>query len=408
MLKSKAIGTSVLLTLLSSFGMKAHTVSRPVTAEDLDTIREKVSALSRFHLGGYAEATYNYNFSSTRVSNADALYEDSRGHSALDIPRIVLMMGVNFGKGWGAEIDVQFENCKDVSIDQFWIEKLFSEQAGLRVGYLTLPVGAINPHDDPLEFFTVNRPEGEDDILPCDWHQAGLSFYGSKGDWGYEAILMPGLNTSMFSEDEWLALDEGGETFSYSRGNTFALAARAENSSVEGLCLGLSGYYGVSFNNRLSFEDGLQQKIRGNVSFLSLDFLYDNYSWVLRGWGSWGRYSKNVKSAWDEMGMNDRDKGFKSAFSASFEGGYDILNLCRKESDQKLYIFGRYDYWQPAEGSEALLGYDWTHRQRVAAGLNYFPIDKVVVKAEYSHSFLPGGKSTPMLSLGVAYSGQFF
>ena len=59
MLKSKAIGTSVLLTLLSSFGMKAHTVSRPVTAEDLDTIREKVSALSRFHLGGYAEATYN-------------------------------------------------------------------------------------------------------------------------------------------------------------------------------------------------------------------------------------------------------------------------------------------------------------------------------------------------------------
>ena len=174
MIKKKSIGVALALSAICSSSLEAHTVPKPVTPEDLDTIREKVSALSRVHLGGYGEAAYNYNFSTTRVSYADALYEDSRGHGSLDIPRIVLMLGVNLGKGWGVETDVQFENCKNVSIDQFWIEKLFRPEAGLRVGYLTLPVGAVNAHDDPLEFFTVNRPSDEDDILPCDWHQAGL------------------------------------------------------------------------------------------------------------------------------------------------------------------------------------------------------------------------------------------
>ncbi len=394
---------------LCASAINAHTVSRPVTPEDLDTIREKVSLLSRVHLGGYGEAVYNYNFSTTRVSNTDALYEDSKGHGSLDIPRIVLMLGVNLGKGWGVETDIQFENCKNVSIDQFWIEKLFCKEAGLRAGYLTLPVGTTNPHDDPLEFFAVNRPEGEDVILPCDWHQAGLSFFGEAGDWNYEAILIPGLNTSMFTADQWLALDEAGESFNFSKGNSLAIAGRVENTSVARLRLGLSGYYGSSFNNRLAFIDGPQQRIKGNVGFLSLDFLYDNYGWVLRGNGSWGRYSKTVKRMGELEGVEEHHSQAKSAFDASFEGGYDLFNLGRmKESGQKFYVFGRYDFYQPSEASDSFLGYDWSHQQRVGAGINYFPIDKVVVKAEYSHTFLPGGKGIPMLSLGVAYSGQFF
>lgn len=406
---TRIIALSAAITLFTAAAASAHTVDSPVTPEDLDTIREKVSALSRVHLGGYGEATYNYNFSTTRVSSGEALYEDSRGHGVLDIPRIVLMLGVDLGKGWGVETDVQFENCKSVSIDQFWIEKLFRPEAGLRAGYLTLPVGAINAHDDPLEFFTVNRPSDEDDLLPCDWHQAGLSFYGSAGAWDYEAILIPGINTSLFSEDEWLSLDASGESFDFSRGHDIAVAARVDNSSVEGLRLSLSGYYGVSYNNRLAFHNGLLQKIKGNDGFLSFDFLYDNYSWVLRGNGSWARYSKSVKSSGRLEGVNEHANGAKSAFAAWLEGGYDMFNLGSiRESGQKLYLFGRYDYWQPSEQSDSFLGYDWSRRQRVGAGLNYFPIDKVVVKAEYSHTFLPGGKGIPMLSLGVAYSGQFF
>ena len=421
MISLKRVGSALALAGVVSLlttGVEAHTVSRPVTSEDLDTIREKVSALSRVHLGGYGEAVFNYDFSGLRTSNSAALYDDSHGHAEFNIPRVVLMLGVNLGKGWGVETDVQFENCKQVSIDQFWIEKLFTPAAGLRAGYLTLPVGATNAHDDPLEFFGVNRPDGEDSILPCDWHQAGLSFYGEAGAWNYEGILIPGLNTSLFSEDEWLALDGAGEQFSFSRGHDLAFAGRVDNSSVEGLRLSLSGYYGVSFNNRLAFmpsgeeqtEAGESRRIKGNVGFLSLDFLYDNYGWILRGNGNWGRYSKSMKSIGMMEGVDGHRNQAKSVFSAAFEGGYDIFSLCRspRVNGQKFFVFGRYSYCQPGEGSDTFLGYEWGERQSLGFGVNYFPIEKVVVKAEYSHTFIAGGARIPMLSLGVAYSGQFF
>ncbi|MDE6297357.1 MAG: hypothetical protein K2L89_05870 [Muribaculaceae bacterium] len=419
MKKAIKIGVISGIIMASAFGMGAHTMSHPVTPEELDTIREKVSLLSRINFGGYGEAVYNYNFSSTAVSNGDALYEDSRGHGSLDIPRIVIMLGVNLGKGWGIETDVQFENCKSVSIDQFWIEKVFRKTASLRVGYLTLPVG-LNAHDDPLEFFAVNRPEGEDDILPCDWHQAGLSFFGEAGDWNYEAILIPGINTDIFSEERWVTLDEAGEKFTYRKGHCLGFAGRVENNSIPGLRVGVSGYWGITYNNRLAFINGIKERIKGNVGVLSLDFLYDDHNCVLRGNGTWGRYSKSCNIISGSAPGGDLSGGAatiekehigkgKSAFSASFEGGYDMFGFGKmKERGQKLYLFGRYDYYQQAEGSDSFLGYDWGHCQRVGFGLNYFPIENVVVKGEYSHSFIGGGGRIPMVSVGVAYSGEFF
>ncbi len=414
----------ILLSILlagAALPASAHTVRYPVTAEDLasemDTLSAEVADIKthlavrdRIHLGGYGEATYNYDFSSVRVGNSEALYQDAKSHGSLTLPRVVVMLGANLGKGWGIETDVQIENCKSVSLDQFWIEKLFTSAAGLRVGYLTLPVGATNAHDDPLEFFAVNRPEGEDGILPCDWHQAGVSFFGEAGSWNYEAILIPGLATTLFSEDDWMRLDGEGSNFEFSRGSDIAFAGRVYNYSVKGLRLGLSGYYGVSTNNRISFADGRRERIRGNVGFLSADFLYDDFGWVLRGYGSWGRYSKYCKENGVLPDVFSHHAGSKSAFTASFEGGYDILRLAKRGDDDKgkLYIFGRYDYWQPNEAKDNFLGYEWGERQRVTAGLNYFPIERVVIKAEYSHTFVAGGGRIPMVSLGVAYSAQFF
>ena len=48
-----AVGVTAALTA------GAHTLPHPVTPEELDTIREKVSLLSRVHLGGYGEVVYN-------------------------------------------------------------------------------------------------------------------------------------------------------------------------------------------------------------------------------------------------------------------------------------------------------------------------------------------------------------
>ena len=52
--------------------------------------------------------------------------------------------------------------------------------------------------------------------------------------------------------------------------------------------------------------------------------------------------------------------------------------------------------------------YEWTKKQRMAVGLNYYPMKDIVVKAEYSKRFLKSQyNNEPSFSLGIAYAGFF-
>lgn len=52
--------------------------------------------------------------------------------------------------------------------------------------------------------------------------------------------------------------------------------------------------------------------------------------------------------------------------------------------------------------------YDWCGRQRVAVGINYYPIRDIVIKGEYSIGLLRSKyNNEPGISLGIAYSGFF-
>ena len=47
-------------------------------------------------------------------------------------------------------------------------------------------------------------------------------------------------------------------------------------------------------------------------------------------------------------------------------------------------------------------------RQRVAAGINYYPLPQIVVKGEYAVGILDSRYyNEPSVSLGIAYSGWF-
>ena len=51
---------------------------------------------------------------------------------------------------------------------------------------------------------------------------------------------------------------------------------------------------------------------------------------------------------------------------------------------------------------------EFTEKLRVAAGINWFPIPEIAVKAEYSHRFLATQYNPePSISIGIAYAGFF-
>ncbi|MBF0960731.1 MAG: hypothetical protein HXK20_01305, partial [Alloprevotella tannerae] len=179
---------------------------------------------NRFSVGGYGEAAYTREFFSDNVyrySNAGK-YKNDPSHGRFDIPHAVVYLNYDFGKGWTMGSEIEFEHTGtgvsfekeyeesgeweqevekggEVELEQFWIQKRFGRWLNLRMGHIVVPFGLTNAYHEPLHYFTVYRPEGEATILPCTWHQTGVSLWGMLGSWRYELQLLPGLDAMSFS-----------------------------------------------------------------------------------------------------------------------------------------------------------------------------------------------------------------
>ncbi len=394
----------------------------------------------RFTIGGYGEAVYSRNFYSDnylRYSSPDS-YKGKK-HGRFDLPHVVIMMGYDFGKGWtmgteiefehggtesaieieedeGGEYESEIERGGEVALEQFWLQKSFCPQLNVRIGHIIVPVGATNAYHLPTEFFGVYRPEGENTIIPCTWHETGLSLWGQAGDWRYEAIVVPGLDSDRFGRDGWIH-DAAGSPYEFKIGNSIAGAFRVDNFSIPGLRLSLSGYIGNSFNNSLmpataSRYDG----VKGTVSIGAFDFHYNDHNWVVRGNFDYGHLSDSYEiTVYNKRQQSSSPSPAQDvasdAIAAGIEAGYDIFSQISRlrQEGQKLYVFARYDYYDSMYKTETgVMKYEWCGRNRIAAGLNYYPIKEIVVKGEYSIGLL---KSTynnePSFSVGIAYSGLF-
>ena len=168
------------------------------------------------------------------------------------------------------------------------------------MGHIVVPVGATNNKHLPTEFFTAYRPEGENTIIPCTWHETGISLWGRAGDWRYEVQLLPGLNSVFFSNSEWV---HGGSAspYEFKPANHLAGAFRVDNYSVKGLRMSLSGYIGNSFNNDIVTEERSRYAgVKGTVMIGAFDFEYQGHGLVVRGNYDYG-YLKDAQliGAWN-------------------------------------------------------------------------------------------------------------
>lgn len=193
---SKSITT--LLTLIAACSIS--TVQAQVNAAD--SVMNHVKG-NRLSIGGYGEVAYSRNFYSDNQFRyrRPKLYAKDPSNGRFDIPHAVIYLGYDFGKGWslgteiefehtgtgsaveieadeGGEFESEIEKGGEVELEQFWIQKSFAKWANVKLGHFVVPVGLNNAHHEPLNFFTVYRPEGENTILPSTWHDTGIAFWG--------------------------------------------------------------------------------------------------------------------------------------------------------------------------------------------------------------------------------------
>ncbi len=426
-----------LYVLLAMLGMATATLAQESAA---DSVLQHSNG-RRLSVGGYGEINFSRNFYSDHVSrySQPEEHKDDPSHGRFDIPHAVIYLGYDFGQGWtfgteiefehggnglayekedeeGGEWEQEVEKGGEVELEQFWLQKSFAKALNLRVGHIVVPVGLNNAHHEPLNYFTVYRPEGENTIMPSTWHQTGVSLWGRSGDFRYEAQFVAGLNADNFTNVNWIK-NGPKSPLEFDVANKYGVALRLDNYTLPGLRIGLSGYYGHSIGNSYpNNAAGVDAEYKGQVVIGALDFTYKGHNWIVRGQADYGYLGDAAQLKYVYNRLNSKSpykhSAFvsKNAYAVGIEAGYDVFSQIKslRDRQKQLYVFGRYEAYNPYASQTKGTAYNYTDVKRMAFGMNYHPIKQIAVKAEYSTRLLKTiYNDEPSVNVSVAYEGFF-
>ena len=340
-------------------------------------------------LGGYGELHYNE--------------PDGSRKGQLDFHRFVIYLGHEFNEQISFRAEVELEHTMieageseggEIAIEQAYVEYRITPFVGVRGGILLVPVGIINLVHEPPTFHGVERPSVERVIIPTTWREAGVGVFGTiTDDIRYQVSVMAGLKAEGFSASSGL---RGGRQSAFeSDPSDPSVSGRIDYAPALGLSLGASFFYGNS-------TGGVDTLGSGTVALWSADARYSVGQLELRALGALGTIEDAPRiNAEFGNSVADRIYGFY------LEAAYDVLPHVAEDTEQQLFVFGRYERYDTQSsvtGFEALHQYD---RTDIVTGITYRPVPNVAVKADYSlYRNAKDAAPTPntsQLNLGIGY-----
>lgn len=400
----------------------------------------------KFRFGGYGEVLaqfkdYGINrFAGTSTGNA-------RQHRAsISLPRFVLAFDYKFTPKWilGAEIEfeaggtgsaVELENTEngeyeteiekggEVALEQLHITRLILPELNVRVGHLIVPVGLTNAHHEPINFFGTQRPQAETSLMPSTWHETGIELFGSFGRrytrFDYQLMVVAGLNANGFDRNEWIIGGKQG-LFEADNFTSPAYVARVDYSGVPGLRTGVSFYYCHDAGRNSDKSQTYSSIGRIPVAIGTWDAQYRCRYVTARANVTYG-YLGNAGALGDINRTLSNKSGYsrlvpiaKNTLSYGAEAGLNLSALIRK--CPVIYPYARYEYYNPQlRGSGTAVMDRRLEVSQWQAGVNWFALPNLVVKADYTWRAIGTNKvfgrgtyrSENEFSIGIAYIGWF-
>lgn len=402
----------------------------------------------KFRFGGYGEMRASWlDYGINRFDGTSSgAARTNRG--TIEIPRFVVAFDYKFNPKWilGAEMEfeaggtgtaVELENSEngeyeteiemggEVALEQFHITRLIIPQINVRVGHMIVPVGLTNAHHEPINFFGTQRPQAETSLLPSTWHETGVQIFGSFGRnhtrFDYQLMVVAGLNANGFDRNEWIIGGKAG-LFEADNFTSPGYVARVDYSGVQGLRTGVSFYYCNNAGANSDKEHTYSAIGKIPVAIGTWDATYRNRYITARANLTYGYVGNSA--ALSEVNRRLSNKSpysrlvpvAKNAMSYGAEVGFNIASVVRAKFPV-LYPFVRYEYYNPQYRGEGKQTMD--KRLEVSqwqAGLNWFALPNLVVKADYTNrrlgtqSVFGRGRynSESEISVGIAYIGWFF
>ncbi len=299
-------------------------------------------------------------------------------------------------------------------IEQIWIDFKIMDQFNWRApGIDLVPIGYINQHHEPTQFYSVNRPELYNGLIPSTWKVPGTSVYGTiTEDLKYQVMLsasnedfgdtfdartaartvpppgtpyfpgIDGLNALTFSNPPLGSFQQ--------LSNTVATSGRLDFTPtfLPGFGGSISAYYSPNTTPRGAHDDFGNFLGASSLAMFDAEFRYRVPSTGLELRGEYVRvgfgHPENLRANND---TDPTDNVGKSMYGYSGEIAYHVPLGTIKGSDWEAVPFYNYTYenFQTGgfAGTDANLPTGAGQRQFHTAGVAVFPSPKVVLKATY-------------------------
>jgi hypothetical protein len=121
-------------------------------------------------------------------------------------PNIIFNAEIEFEHG-GIAFDSDDKLHGSVDVEQIFVDFLFADWINWRSpGIDLVPIGYINQHHEPTQFYSVKRPELYNGLIPSTWRVPASSLYGTIAD-GIKYQLQMSSSLEDFGDDFGLRTD---------------------------------------------------------------------------------------------------------------------------------------------------------------------------------------------------------
>jgi len=313
-------------------------------------------------VGGYGEILYN---------------QPEGDNGELDVQRLVLLFGYKFNDRTQFVTEIELEHVNEVFVEQAFLQYSVGDNTNLRAGLMLVPMGIVNEYHEPTTFNGVERPSIDASIVPTTWREIGFGVSGRLDNESlrYQAYIFNGFTS--VNGPKVLGgsngLRNGRQKGIQSTINKPTFSAKLDHYGIQGLRLGLSGYFG-----RTQAEDNVDD-IDGSdvgIAMIGVDARY-----ALRRFTARGQFI-NASISDTEAYNNLYDANLGSRLQGWYlEAAYNLLPQTKK---QQLFAFTRYeDYDTHASVDGDLLRNLSYDRNEWTFGLSYKLAPGAVVKADY-------------------------
>lgn len=356
-------------------------------------------------IGGYGEMTYKH----YRAENesGDPIDKDPMS----EVLRNIIYVGYKFNDKWLINMELEIEHISQVYTEFMYLDYLHSEEINFRAGLLLHPIGFVNELHEPTVYPGVFRPEIESKIIPTTWRAMGVGILGNMSEkTSYKLYLMKGMNAQGFTTSSLRGgrtrggqyndnQDSKQDKADNQRASNGILVWRLDHQLTNSLSFGTSGLVGKANGQNEDLDQTMvelhAEYVKGahHFRFMAVENRFGNAD-------DWNN------ATYDDPDTTAVETDPNNQVNSAQQGAYLEYRYSINAKNGDRYVpFVRYEMMNlQADRAEAVAENDVLESTHLTVGLNYFPLDRVVFKADYTINRNKAETGEDVFAAGIGYN----